>query len=435
MSLPANHPQRRILNDEVHARPPDALATPSCSSYLALASDRAAVDREWALVNELAERHGKPALPGPEKHYSADLGPFRLKWERHTEFTRYNFIVQGGGAGDSDTPSFEEPALDRVPEDWLAKLPGELMVAAHVLVLPAGDEPPDFERISNGMFAGNVLIGSAVAGEAAIALTDFRIRDDGFSRLLLLNRRMKRQQTGRMMQRLLEIDTYRVMALLALPLAVELGPFLREREQALAEIAEALAADDEDKDEPSLLDHLTRVEADISSNEARNHYRFGAADAYYQLVQRRIAELRETRLPDLQTFQEFNQRRLAPAMNTCLSVAGRQQSLARRLARTTQLLSTRVDIARQRQNQALLESMNRRAQLQLRLQQTVEGLSIAAVTYYVVGLVGYAADGMRAFGIDLNTNLVMALSIPVVALLVAASVSRVRRLVRSSGHD
>ena len=46
----------------------------------------------------------------------------------------------------------------------------------------------------------------------------------------------------------------------------------------------------------------------------------------------------------------------------------------------------------------LLGAMNRRQQLQLRLQATVEGLSVAAITYYIVGLVGYAAKGLKEGG-------------------------------------
>jgi uncharacterized membrane-anchored protein len=180
-------------------------------------------------------------------------------------------------------------------------------------------------------------------------------------------------------------------------------------------------------EESALLDRLTQLEAEIESREADNHYRFGAASAYYELVEQRIEELREQRLHGLQTFREFTQRRLGPAMQTCRSTAARQDSLSQRVARATQLLSTRVDIARERQNQALLASMDRRARLQLRLQQTVEGLSVAAVTYYVVALVGYVANGLRAFGVHLDHDLVMAVSIPVVALIAAVGVWRIRR--------
>jgi uncharacterized membrane-anchored protein len=237
------------------------------------------------------------------------------------------------------------------------------------------------------------------------------------------------RQAGRMVQRLMEIETYRVVALLALPVARDLAPFLGRGEAELAEVAAALVGARGEEDEAALLARLTRLAAEIESRESGSRYRFAAAAAYHALVERRIAELRETRIEGLSTFREFTERRLAPAMATCRSVAARQDSLSQRVARATQLLSTRVGVTRERQNQALLESMNRRAKLQLRLQQTVEGLSVAAVTYYVVGLVGYLAKGLGALGLRVSPDVVVAASIPLVALLVAFGVRRIRRMV------
>ena len=245
----------------------------------------------------------------------------------------------------------------------------------------------------------------------------------------MVDRSLTPRQAGRTVQRLLEIDTYRIMALLALPVARELVPFLAEHEQELARITGAMP--DADRGRPSrvLLDRLTRVAAEIESREADNLYRFSAAAAYYELVQRRIEDLREQRIQGLQTFSEFIERRLAPAMNTCQAVAARQNSLSSRVAHATQLLSTRVDLTRERQNQAVLESMNRRAKLQLRLQSTVEGLSVAAVTYYVVGLVGYAAKGLPSAGVEVDPELTMGIAIPIVAGVVALGLHRIRRVV------
>jgi uncharacterized membrane-anchored protein len=424
--LPRNHPQRFELNDEVHARPPEVLPSPLRLTYLAMFSDRGAREGELAAVRDLAARFGAPPPAAGANHYSADLGPFRLKWERHTEFARYKLIVPGQGGADP----FAEPALAAVPPDWVAALPGQVMVATHVALLRGAPDgpPPDHEALSARLFGGNALVGSGIAGGAGVALTDFRIRGDGFSRLLVEDRGMTPRQAGRMVQRLVEIDTYRVMALLALPIAQALTPALGDRERELAAIAAALEGAREE-DEPVLLDRLTRLEAEIERLGSENHFRFAAAAAYHELVLRRIAELREERIQGLQTFQEFTERRLAPAMNTCRAAAGRQEALSGRVARATQLLSTRVDITRERQNQAVLASMNRRAKMQLRLQETVEGLSVAAVTYYVVGLVGYLAKGANAAGVAVNPDLAMGISIPVVALLVYLGVRKTRRMV------
>jgi uncharacterized membrane-anchored protein len=421
MHTPPDHPLRVELNDEVHARPPEALSAPLRLTFLGLHSDPANRDREWALVAELAARYGQQ-VPERASHYSADLGPFRLKCERHTEFTRYKFIV----AGPCDDP-FEPAALQSVPQDWLARLPGEVLVATHAALLPAPAEPLDYEALSAQHFDGNVLIGAEVAGGAGIAVTDLRIRD-GFGRLLLFDRSMTSRQAGRTMQRLLEIETYRMLALLALPVAQELTPWIGQAERELAEVTAQLVKANEDA-EPQLLERLTALEAEIESRQSAHHFRFTAAEAYHELVEQRIEDLRENRIQGLQTFAEFIERRLAPAMNTCSSVSTRLESLSRRVARATQLLSTRVDISRERQNQRILESMNRRVEAQLRLQQTVEGLSAAAITYYVVGLVGYAAKGLKALGWHVNVDLAMGLSIPLVAAVAILGVRHVRKVV------
>ena len=422
MPLPPDHPLRVELNDEAHARPSEALRAPLRVTFLALSSGPGRRDREWEHFSALVRRFGQEPPPPRSSHCTVDCGAFRVKWERHTEFTRYKFIV----AGPCDRP-FDSPALLEVPDDWLTGLPGELMVATHAALLPVPPEPIDYDALAAQHFLGNTLIGAGIAGGAGLALTDFRIRD-GFSRLLVLDRGMTPRQCGRMIQRLLEIDTYRLMALLTLPVAQGLTPWLNEAEAELAAISAQLIESNE-ATEPELLDRLTRLEAEIESRESAHHFRFTAADAYYALVERRIAELREVRIQGLQTFQEFIERRLAPAMNTCKSVSARVESLSQRVARATQLLSTRVDVSRERQNQLVLESMNRRAEAQLRLQQTVEGLSTAAITYYVVGLVGYAAKGLKALGWPVNAELAMALSIPFVALAALFGIRHLRKVV------
>ncbi|HJQ58116.1 MAG TPA: DUF3422 domain-containing protein [Vineibacter sp.] len=423
MILPANHPQRITLNDEVHARPPQPLRAPSRLSYLALLSPSDQRTKEWHSVSDLCRRFDAPAPEPSANHHSADFGPLRLIWERHTEFARYTFVAQG--EPDVDPPV--GPALAAVPAEWIAALPGQMMVATHVEFVPHV-EGATHEEIASRHFTGNQLIGAAIAGGAAFAFTDYRIHEDGFGRLLIQDRSMTPRQAGRMIQRLLEIDTYRMMALLALPVAQEAAPFLVRCERDLTDIAIKLASAGE-QDEPRLLDRLTALEAAIAGGSADNYFRFSAAVAYYELVQRRILDLREERLQGLQTFQEFIERRLAPAMNTCRSVAARQDMLSSQVTRATQLLSTRVNVTRERQNQEVLSSMNQRAALQLRLQTTVERLSIAAVTYYVVGLVGYAAKALTSVGINVNAEIAMGVSIPVVVGLMALGVRSLHKLV------
>lgn len=418
--MPPDHPQRRDLNNEVHARPPEAVTPPVRASYLVLRSAPETREQDRAAMLDLLQRFDGPPVTEGTNHVRVDLGAMRVTWEAHTEFVRYTFLVGDGGAG-----TFDDVPIDRVPREWLAALEGEVMVATHVMLLPAPEGPFDLADIAARHFNGNELVGARLEDGYETAVTDFRIHGDRFSRLLVYDHAGGAHQTGRSMQRLLEMDTYRIMALMALPLARELVPRLEDCERELAELADALA-DARPEDEAQLLDRLSRLQAELSRHDTQSHTRFSAAAAYYALVQSRVRDMREERLSDLQTFREFMERRLAPAMGTCRAVSARTEALVERTGRMIQTLATRVEMTREQQTQAVLRSMNRRVELQLRLQGTVEGLSVAAISYYVVGLVGYGAAGLASAGVPVDKELVVGASVPIVVLLLAWGVRHVR---------
>jgi uncharacterized membrane-anchored protein len=216
-----------------------------------------------------------------------------------------------------------------------------------------------------------------------------------------------------------------MMALLALPVAREQSKRIVGIERSLATLTAGIASGS--GDDESLLHDLTGLAAEVESGLAASQFRFGACRAYHDLVTTRISELRERRLPGVQTIEEFMARRFTPAVATCASTSQRLHDLSERVAQACGLLSTRVDIAREKQNQMLLESMNRRAKLQLRLQQTVEGLSIAAIVYYVAGLIGYLSKGLKASGLRIDPDLVVGVAIPVVAALAVWVLRRAHR--------
>ena len=424
------HPLRRELNDEVHARPPDSLASPSQITYLTRLPDRA--DGERPNVEVLSKFLAHFDVPPPQttvKHFTADIGDARLRWERHTEYSRYTLVRNG----EPPEPFTHTPG-DMIPNEWMDEITGYLLIGVQAQVIRMDDWRDRFDDISATYFDGNVLIGSVVADDRAVALTDLRIHADGMSRILLINEAMGEQQTGRVMQRLLEIETYRMMSLLALPVAHQLAPVLDESEEELTLIGEALV-DAEMNQEQALLERLTRLSATSQHRHLKSNYRFAAADAYYDIVLQRIHELRETRIPGLQTFEEFTNRRLAPAVKTYRAVSKRQQSILEQMARATKLLSTRIDIARQRQNQSLLASMNRRVKTQLRLQATVEGLSVAAVTYYISGLINLLAKGAVDAGMPISPTIVTGVSIPIIAALVYTAVRRLRKKISAEENE
>ncbi len=428
MDLPRIHAQRIELNNEVHARPPPAIATPSTISYLALKSPPKNRKAERAHLEALCAALNVAGPLPSANHFHATFKDVSLYWERHTEFARYMFVMPTAGPGDGDSP------LKALPDGWLKSLEGEVLVATQISVIPEPVVPPTADVISSQYFSGNSIVGSIVTGGRGRAATDFVVREDGFSRLIVWNSTMTPGQTGRTVQRLIEIDSYRMMMLLALPVARGLSTFMAQCDRDLTTVASRLT-NAAAAEEPDLLKSLLQLEAEIQRRLSDHHFRFSAASAYYELVAQRTKDLRETRIEGLQTFEEFMDRRLAPADSTCRSVSAQLTGLSERVSRSTASLSTRTALTREAQNQALLETMARRAKMQLRLQQTVEGLSVAAITYYLAGLVNYFAKGLKAGGAKLEPETLTAVAIPLMFVAVYFGMKRTREKLKIDHED
>lgn len=415
---PPEHRLRRLLNDEVHARPPLRLEGAQRVVYLVVGHARDERPAHRDVFARLLERSGATITASHPDHVIATAGDLRMKFQGHTEFASYTFCAPPR-EGEAPGALPARAGWDLVSRD----LPGEVLVAACVDLVPfAGDTPPaDAYRPE-----GETVVGGAIGEGNGWAYADFRVRDDGFTHFLVLNRAMGPGQAGRMVQRLLDIETYRMLALVAFPVARGAAPDLAAMEAELGQIVERIAAAGPEA-EARLLDDLTRLAARIEQLNNATRYRFDAAQAYDAIVRQRLEELRELRIPGLSTIGEFMQRRMAPAMATCRSAARRIGDLAVRVSRASDLLRTRVDIVREQQNHALLASMNRRAHLQLRLQQTVEGLSIVVITYYAVSLVGVASRALQAAGVRIEPDIAEGVALPIVALLVFVAVRRVRK--------
>ncbi|MFV0302436.1 MAG: DUF3422 family protein [Paracoccus sp. (in: a-proteobacteria)] len=423
MTPEEDHPLRYGLVNELHARPSPRLGAPATVTFVAFKeTDRAATrdrKRDDAHLVGLVNRHGGQRPDPSANHYAGQIGRHKLRWERHTEFVTYTAYTPG-----LPPRPFDPSAGAVFPEDWQAAAPGKRVAAVMIQILPLPDNPADTLEVLEGWFVTDGLAVGWVLEEAALVAGDFRIDPAGWMRFAIFIRAGESEgRIGRIVQRILELETYRAMSMMGLPRARALSGRLNTLDPQLTAIVAGMA--DENLPADDVLQELLSVSARLEAEATQSHFRFGATKAYEAIVMDRMAVLRESRFMGRQTLTEFMARRYQPAMRTVASTEARLKTMLERADRAGELLRTRVDVQRSAQNQQVLESMDRRAALQLRLQHTVEGLSVVAISYYAVGLLSYAlAPLAKALGVE--KAVLLAVLTPLAVLLVWCGMQRVR---------
>lgn len=422
--LPDDAAERQSLVEEAHARPPVPVDVPSVLTCIVTLHDGDAA-AERAHLARLAEAGITAEEPG---FLRATLGAALLQWERHGEFSRYTAVqpVRQAALLGADLPSLQ--AAIPLPPDWVRALPGRTVVALQLCLLSSdGHNDTTAVALAKAFLGTPRITASRLAGGSARLFADFRVRTDGFMRALVLCEAMDADVAGRLAAQLAELEIYRVMALRAFQPARTLSAALARNEGALAAISRAIQ--DGANEDMALLDELMRVATEVETLIAQHTVRFAASNAYHGIVQQRMAELDEAPIEGSMPAFAFLRRRLVPAMATVEAAALRLAGLSERTSRGSALLRTRVDIRNEAQSQDLLRSLTRGQKLQMRLQSTVEGLSVAAISYYVVGLIGYAAKSLSVAGVlPASPEVAMGASIPVVVLAVWWVIKRARRL-------
>jgi len=417
-----DHPLRFALNNELHARPFPELTAPCRAAYLVIKVPEKAVDRDRSLdrahLLALLDRYGAPH-PAPEaNHYTGQIGGSFLKWEMHTEFASYTIF-----SNDVAEVPFDASVFSIFPRDWMADAPGTVLTSALVRIEKLDEEntlASILETSAKSWFVPESLAVSSVAENEAVISGDFRIDENGHIRFAVFTQpQISPRRLGRVVQRLLEMETYKSAAMLTLPVAHEISRKVAQLDQDLTGTVQQMS-EFPGEDQTEALHSLLEMAAKLAYLTSSSAFRFGAADAYAAIVDKRITALREERVIGKQMFSEFMMRRFDPAMRTCRSAQARLQDITLRAEQAANLLRTRVDVQTEEQNHEVLQKMDRRAELQLRLQQTVEGLSVVAITYYAVSLAGYVlAPLAKHFELD-KTTLMALVTLPVLGVVYAA---------------
>lgn len=427
MSPIEDHPLRYALANELHARPFPRVKAPARAAYLAIKRAENAVgrdrDADRAHLLALLDRYGAVHPQPGATHYFGQIGKHSLKWESHTEFVTYTIF----GDGVADRP-FDGATFAMFPQDWLADAPGVRVTSALIrveLVDNVSETDAEIAAKVDDWFVPESLAISRVLDDELIVAGDFRIDENGHMRFAVFARGVTAgRRTGRVVQRLCEIETYKTMSMLGLSRVRELGAQMGDLDQRLTALLEDMTGGTGRPDK--VLQDLLRTSAELENIIAKSAFRFGATGAYETLVNQRIAVLREARFLGRQTFAEFMMRRFDPAMRTVKSTESRLQAMSSRALRAGDLLRTRVDVERSAQNQELLTSMDKRADLQLRLQRTVEGLSVVAISYYAVNLVLYVLGPLEE-SLGWSKAAMAAVATPIVLGAVWLMVQRIRR--------
>ncbi|ALI56391.1 DUF3422 family protein [Celeribacter marinus] len=425
-----DHPRRYELANELHARPFPSVERAGRAAYLAIRAKGDAARRDRSLdrahLIALLDRYGA-AHPAPDAtHFMGPIGKYHLKWESHTEFVTYTVFAEGVA-----DRAYDKGTFDIFPQDWLDAAPGQRITSALIRIEPVEDHDAMLERL-HGWFERESLAAAHVLDEALVVASDFRIDEAGHMRFAVFPRPdTGERRIGRVVQRLCEIETYKAMSMLGLVQARKVVGDLAQIEMELSRVMAAMSDDAPEgrKDggmEDALLDDILRLSTRIEALVTQTNFRFGATGAYEAIVTQRIEVLRETRFHGRQLFSEFMMRRYDPAMRTVKAAERQLDGVAERAARAADLLRTKVDVARQAQNQALLSSMDRRADLQLRLQETVEGLSVVAISYYALGLAGYAVYPFLE-PLGLSKGLALAILTPLVVLTMWLGLRRLKK--------
>jgi uncharacterized membrane-anchored protein len=408
-----DHPYRQAIIDEVHARPVELVPE--------LARVRRLVFAVAANAAAMAKLHDRfiaalPALQGSvpateTRQYSFSHAKRAASWEFHTEFVTVTWW-----AGSDDM------------EDWPADIGLELLgeaqlIGATRIDVIAGSEVP--ERLLPGFRLSSLCLVDVEDGAAQL-VTDFVPDADRFTRFEFAAGALTPLRRSIIVRRLLEVETYRTMALLGLPLAREISPELRDTEIELTAVVQTLsAATSTEKVQEALL-ALHGLSVRSGQLSERSSYRFAACQAYGSILRHRLAGLHERVTPQGSSLTNYVGNRVEPALATCAAVEKRIAVLTDKIERAIGLLNVRIGLDMQIQNKAVLQTIAQTARSQFRLQRTVEGLSVIAISYYALGILSYALAGPLE-ELHFEKTLTLSLAAPIVVLCVWLMARAVRK--------
>nr|WP_269450304.1 DUF3422 family protein [Sphingomonas sp. CCH18-H6] len=138
-----------------------------------MGDDEASAEKQglWQLLPSSAQ------LDESARCWRGMLGEVHFISERHTDFSSYMFVRSGG----QDAP-FDARAFDVILTDSVDQLPGEVVRASQLTIIPDG-APAMLE----GAFVADDLVHSSLMDGSATLWSDFRLNTDRFGWLSIVD--------------------------------------------------------------------------------------------------------------------------------------------------------------------------------------------------------------------------------------------------------
>ena len=397
------HPFRRQVIEEMHLRRWPPLTAPG--SMIQVMRIVATEEREEERAQLRAALGVTSETINPDaRHISGELAPgLTFTYERHTEGSSVAIFISPNVA-DADRAA---------ARSWVENLPGLVVRATEISLVADKDAA---EELIPEIGLRRIDTVSCRTDDGVCFWSDYLLHENGFGRLIVAACGADPATLSRRVRQVQELGNYRNLALLGLPAVREQWPELDEIERKLRAFAQSVS--DPNTRDDALLEDVSNLSLELATLNNAIGYRLDATKAYATLVSERLEDLGASPVPDFQSLTDFIRRRFLPAERTCAAHYARLQHLTNRAADVTALLRARIETRIENQNALLLKSMERRATMQLRLQQLVEGLSIVAISYYAIGLLAYMLKGAaHVMPID-DLELVIGLAVPVVMLVI-----------------
>ncbi len=414
-----NHPDRSKIYNEAHIRPFPVLSNQCEILQFTLLHEKMEQGEEYEHLNSLIKLLDGKIVSDSPRAVCFETSNLEVRWQRHVEFSSYFFLIK-----DCGRIPFETSPLEVIPEEWIKNVEGILVSSLRVAIQPLTMDPTNSSSIEE-LFGHKELVSCSVKHGNAYLWSDFQLKKDGCEWILIQNGDLNPWQLGRLAQRVIELETYRILALLVSPLVKELGKKLDKIDFSLLLVSDHIIRIESFEDQKLLLGKLSSLAADIEILRS-NDYRFSASNAYFQLTLERLEEIQDEKIKGYFSVHGFLSRRILPVMRTADYTRQRISDISERISNARELLQANINLKIEEQNQTLLMDMEKRSTLQLQLQEAVEGLSIAAISYYMVSLLKLIFGGLKTAGLPINKDLATGIAVPIVIFVVWYSINKIK---------